>query len=279
MFAQQKFQIHPLFLLVSIIAYFLGMFVELICLSAIVLTHEMGHYLAAKYFRWNVSKIVLWPFGGVMETEDYYNRPSKEELIVTVAGPLQHIWIYGFIYLLSYWGISTSLTSLLLIMNTVILIFNLLPILPLDGGRFLFIALNKVIAFHRAIATMTIISMLMIVLMNGILLIIGWYNIQLTWLSVFLLLDNWFTWQSKHIFLLKHLLSRYFVSNVDRSDVHILQIPSGTPVSELVKQFKKGCYHFVHIENEGVLTEDECLKILFTQHQWDLSLNLQSEVS
>ncbi|GAA0456885.1 site-2 protease family protein [Alkalibacillus silvisoli] len=272
-------QLHPLFLIFSVLAYFFGMFIELLCLTIIVLIHELGHYLAAKSFGWNVSKIVIWPFGGVMETEDYFNRPNKEEFIVTIAGPIQHIWLYGVIYLLSVIGLNESVVSLLYFINTTILVFNLIPILPLDGGRFIFIAMNKLMAFHKSIASMTIISIIIIGIINGILLFIGWYNIQLAWISIFLLLDNWFTWRDKHIFLLKHLLSRYFVNGVDRSDFHLLQVPMDTPISELVKQFKKGCYHFVHIGQDTVLTEDECLRLLFTDYHRNLSHpNLNAKV-
>ncbi|MDV2581118.1 M50 family metallopeptidase [Alkalibacillus haloalkaliphilus] len=275
----RKIQLHPLFMILCVVAYFFGLFAELFCLTLIVFIHEMGHYIAARYFKWNVSKIVIWPFGGVMETEDYYNRPSKEELIVTIAGPLQHVWLYGAIFILSYVGVQDSFLFLLLAMNTAILLFNLLPILPLDGGRVIFIGLNQLLSFHKSIATMTLISIILIGFLNGILLFIGWYNIQIAWISIFLLLDNWFTWREKHIFLLKHLLSRYFVQNVDRSDIHLLQVPSGTPVTELVKLFKKGCYHYIHIGQDVVLSEDECLKILFTDRERTISNDkLKAEV-
>ncbi len=78
---------------------------------------------------------MVWPFGGVMETDDFYNRPSKEEFWVVIAGPLQHIWIYIVLLVMDGYHVEHVFLDQLWIVNTVILLFNLLPVLPLDGGK------------------------------------------------------------------------------------------------------------------------------------------------
>src|SRR5699024_11983500 len=60
-------------------------------LLSIVLFHELGHYGAAKFFKWRIKGIMLWIFGGVMDTDEHGNKPFHEDIIVTVAGPLQHL--------------------------------------------------------------------------------------------------------------------------------------------------------------------------------------------
>src|SRR5699024_314001 len=83
----------PLFLLLIVLSLFTGTFVQLFILFAIILIHEIGHYTLANHYQWHIQSIVLWVFGGVMKTTEATNRPIKEDIIVTVAGPLQHIWM------------------------------------------------------------------------------------------------------------------------------------------------------------------------------------------
>lgn len=260
-------QFHPLLLLFMIASYFLGRFTELLCFFIIITIHELGHLIAAKKLNWNISRLVIWPFGGVMETEDFYNKPNKEEWIVILSGPLQHLWIYAVLLSLEFFNVESIIIDQLFFANTVILLFNLLPILPLDGGRFIFLIVSKYFSFHQTIAIMSLLSIIFIASANVIIYMLGIYSIHFTFLSIFLILDNWLTWKNKHIFLLKHLLARYFVPYTSRSNIVVLKASPLTPISELVKKFKKECYHYIYLNNgEKAFTEDDCLKALFTEN-------------
>ena len=73
-------------------------FFELTMFLIIVLIHELGHAFAASFYSWRIKRISLLPFGGVAEMDEHGNRPLKEEAIVTLAGPLQHVWMIGGLY-------------------------------------------------------------------------------------------------------------------------------------------------------------------------------------
>src|SRR5699024_6775939 len=126
-----------------------GTFVHLFTLLSIVLIHEFGHYLAARHYKWRIYSIVLWVFGGVMKTDESGNKSIREDIIVTVAGPLQHLFIY---FLIS--GCSFLLPEHIVTMahyyNSAIFLFNLLPIYPLDGGKLVFYCLSIFIPFRKA---------------------------------------------------------------------------------------------------------------------------------
>lgn len=127
------------------------MFKEIIMLFFIVLVHELGHSYMAYRFRWRIKRITLLPFGGMAETEEYGNRPVREEFLVTINGPIQHLWLIGASFLLlktPYWTQGDH--EIFLFHNMAILLFNLLPILPLDGGRLMFSAYSYFFPFHKA---------------------------------------------------------------------------------------------------------------------------------
>ena len=83
------------------------------------------------------------PFGGVAELEEHGNKSLKEELVVVIAGPIQHVWMMLVGYMLFEAGwLNTDLYYFFMWNNIIILAFNLLPIWPLDGGKVLFNVLS-----------------------------------------------------------------------------------------------------------------------------------------
>ena len=116
--------------------------VEYISLFVIVLMHEFGHSLACKSVGGKSELIVLWPFGGVA----YVNPPQRPgaTLWSIAAGPLVNVLLAPVFHLLAaasragHWGPDAQLLFWwLLRINYGLLIFNLLPVYPLDGGQIL----------------------------------------------------------------------------------------------------------------------------------------------
>jgi len=129
----KKTKIHPLFWVILGIGGATGLFKEIMMLFVIVLIHELGHAFMANRFGWRISRILLLPFGGMAEMEEYGNRPVKEEILVTICGPLQHIWMMVASYLL----LSTPLWSeadhqTFIFHNVTILLFNFLHLFLLN---------------------------------------------------------------------------------------------------------------------------------------------------
>lgn len=115
---------------------------ECLALFAIVLMHEFGHSLATKQVGGTSDTIVLWPFGGVA----YVNAPPRPgaHLWSIVAGPLVNVVLFPILLVVQLFvarqGASESvetLASAVFGINVMLLVFNLLPIYPLDGGQIL----------------------------------------------------------------------------------------------------------------------------------------------
>lgn len=118
-----------------------------------VVLHELGHALLAKRFGVNTKKITLLPIGGMASLDKIPESP-KQELMVVIAGPLVNVAIAILIYLfvpihelanisltenLETFSELTLLNFLLylFIVNVGLVIFNIIPAFPMDGGRIL----------------------------------------------------------------------------------------------------------------------------------------------
>ena len=113
---------------------------EYLGLFAIVLMHEFGHSLACRQVGGKADQIILWPLGGVA----YVSPPPRPGATFwsIAAGPLVNVMLLPVFTVLMF--ISTNfppdlatLVKTLWVINTVLLVFNMLPIYPLDGGQIL----------------------------------------------------------------------------------------------------------------------------------------------
>ncbi|MFD7132534.1 site-2 protease family protein [Streptomyces sp. NPDC059894] len=107
---------------------------------ASVLVHELAHTVAALRFKLPVRRIQLQFFGGVSEIEKEAETPGREFWLAFV-GPLLSLALAGLFYLalqpVEPGTVPGVLLAGLMISNLIVAIFNLLPGLPLDGGRML----------------------------------------------------------------------------------------------------------------------------------------------
>lgn len=116
---------------------------EYLSLFLIVLLHEFGHAFACRQVGGQADRIVLWPLGGIA----FVNPPPRPGAYLwsIAAGPLVNVVLFPFLTLLEIAGVSADwrlnspdlyrFVTALWYMNTGLLIFNLLPIYPLDGGQ------------------------------------------------------------------------------------------------------------------------------------------------
>jgi Zn-dependent protease len=137
------------------------------CLFVCVVLHELGHSLVAQAFGVGVREIVLLPIGGVARLTREPQHPW-EELLIALAGPLVNVAIgalllvvalltFGSPWLLEgdiWQGMSrpswAGLLGNLLVSNLVLAVFNMIPALPMDGGRVLRAGLAMLLGRPRA---------------------------------------------------------------------------------------------------------------------------------
>jgi Zn-dependent protease len=118
----------------------------LIFLFASVFLHEMGHCRAARRVGGNASEVLLWPLGG-LATVDIPDRPANH-LAVAIGGPIVNLVLWLILLPIALYsgdGVGSFFlrmpvsdpVSIAAAVNLDLLLFNLLPAFPLDGGRIL----------------------------------------------------------------------------------------------------------------------------------------------
>ncbi len=103
---------------------------------AVVFLHELAHVTAARRFGVHVSDVELLPFGGVSRMGGEIVFDPTREMYVAAAGPATNLLLLGLGIALKNYGLwDDNLGSFFLQCNLMVAAFNLLPALPLDGGR------------------------------------------------------------------------------------------------------------------------------------------------
>ena len=130
------FLLNPYLIPVLAILAFFGFLPRVFFFCLLVLLHELGHVFAATSFGLHVKEVELLPFGGVARIDDLLEADPLVEACVALAGPLTSFFLAGLTYyLIQLETFPLDWLQLSLRANIGIGLFNLLPGLPLDGGR------------------------------------------------------------------------------------------------------------------------------------------------
>ncbi|HLR08326.1 MAG TPA: M50 family metallopeptidase [Bacillota bacterium] len=268
--------LHPILMLFIAIAFLTGTFVELLIIFCIVLFHELGHYSMALLFKWRIQGIVLWIFGGVMETDEYGNRPLYEELLVTIAGPFQHIVLYLILFLgmlLNF--LPSSILEMALYYNSLILFFNLIPIWPLDGGKFLFLLLSYWLPYKTAHQTIILLSIFLSFILACVFLFFMPFSLSAFCIALFLAAENRVEWKRRYYVFIRFLLERYQNGNVVKV-VDPIVISHHASLMDVFAQFRREKKHAIYVTYPGnrrkTMDENDCLYCFFQKRRYDLTI-------
>lgn len=126
--------VHPVFLAYLTVLFFCGAERAAFLSVGVVLLHEVGHFAVARRVGIKLSDVVLYPYGAVMDTDFDTSEPDSWK--VAIAGPLVNLVLalLGLVVMLAGGGeVAVDFVNA----NLTVCLFNLLPVYPLDGGRFI----------------------------------------------------------------------------------------------------------------------------------------------
>jgi Zn-dependent protease len=193
--------IHPTFFLLPLLAMMQsaggGAWTSIFCAVVIlaifgcVLLHELGHALMARYFGIRTRDITLYPIGGIARLEKMSEKPT-EDLLIAVAGPAVNVAIVGLLTPFALFGLVAgahlahgeagpiidpangllpilgAFAVSLWIANIILVVFNLLPVFPMDGGRVLRALLGLWTTHLRATEIASRVGLVMAVLLAAV---------------------------------------------------------------------------------------------------------------
>jgi Zn-dependent protease len=161
-----------------------------LALIACLVFHEYGHIRAMKYFKMPTKGIYLIPFMGGLALSDGKINTRWQDVVISIMGPTFGMFL-SIVALIIYWITDLPFFAALASLNALLNLFNLLPILPLDGGHIL-----KSISF--SFNSIVGIGLCALAALAGIYFS---YLFHLTLLTVMLLIgavDILFEWRARH---------------------------------------------------------------------------------
>ncbi|HEU4762756.1 MAG TPA: site-2 protease family protein, partial [Gemmatimonadales bacterium] len=158
-------KVHVTFLLllaVFLVAGGVAAVIMILAIFACVVAHEFGHVAMARRFGVRTPDVILLPIGGLARLERMPEEP-RQELLIALAGPAVTLLLAAIFYAVLRAGgaappllpslrvAGDSLLSDLYRINVLLLLFNLIPAFPMDGGR----VLRAILAARQGLARAT----------------------------------------------------------------------------------------------------------------------------
>jgi len=146
-----KLKINIFLLLLIVIYAYYGVWLEILLIFSAVFLHEMAHSISALILKVKISEIELMPFGGQAKVEDFTGLEPEKEIIIALAGPMLSLLLAGFFYFLfPYNNHANNYVEIFTNINLLLGAFNLIPALPLDGGRILRALLSLLLGYKKS---------------------------------------------------------------------------------------------------------------------------------
>ncbi|AUS28128.1 Zn-dependent protease [Paenibacillus polymyxa] len=254
-----------------------GHFIEIMTLFTLVFIHELGHATAASLLGARLLSIQMLPFGGVAVIEDQGKLNAWKEIVIALAGPLQNgIMIIILLWLRHVSGLEHDYVNYIIQGNAVIALFNLLPILPLDGGKILQSLISLFFSYHRTLVwtfRASIVTSLLFCLygISPLLRQDEPLHLNLLAVGIFLLYSNIVDYRNIPYRFIRFLLGRDELFYREAAKGSIALPIVSLPVKHLepvLRLFRRDRYHMVYVMNEqgrivAVLPEQRLIRSYF----------------
>lgn len=203
------FKVSPLTYIILLSALLCGYFNYVLIITTILFVHDFGHIIIMKINKINVYEINILPFGSTIKSDINYNIKSFKQLFISVAGVAAQGLLFFTFFLFYRIGIINDISyHIFLYYNKLIIIFNILPIIPLDGSKILLSLIENILPYKLSLKMVNVWSLIWIFLFIS-------FNVKtfnLVLISVFLFLKTYEEILNHYLIFNKFLLERYLYS-------------------------------------------------------------------
>ncbi len=262
-----KLSVHPLTFIFAIISIILGYGFYFAVYITTALLHECGHIFYAQGIGYKCDSISIAPYGA---TTIYRLKgiSVKDEVYLCLCGPLVNVFLC-IIVVASWWffPITYAYTEVILTANIIMLIINLLPVSPLDGGRILRLILESIFSKKAAYICRLTLSVLCIV---GLILcfIFALNNISLLIFALFILVS---LFEKEREFSLVEFTQIKSLQN--GMEIKYVMCAEGITYRRAMRFLDRRKYLILQIERGDMLdevTQDELFERLKTKGLYDI---------
>lgn len=260
-----------LWLIPLILCAFSGGYIQtFLCAYFSAFLHELAHILCAKVLKVKISQVTLYPFGICGRLNSGYIRSSEKEFFIAAAGPFASLilfWVFTFLHKLYPLDLLTFTADANLALCTA----NLIPILPLDGGRIFKAMLTSKYGIIPAYNFMCKLSKILVIFLFAIAIavfILCGFNFSLILISAFLI-QNLCSEQKalSHITAKEILQSDKKIQSPHSIPVKALCVSENSTASHLLRHLSYDCYYIVYVLDKDsrlvrTLTETQILTAL-----------------
>lgn len=156
-----KIEIHNITYITMLISFLSGYFQYIYILLLIIFIHEFGHFFISNLINIKANKIIIYPFGGLTIYDSDLNLNTNKELVSLLGGITFQLLFYFLVVIIHNNNLMThNVFNIIKRINIILISFNFLPILPLDGGRLLNILLDKIFPYKLSNKLTLIVSIL-----------------------------------------------------------------------------------------------------------------------
>jgi stage IV sporulation protein FB len=262
-----RLKINLLMIPAVILLVVFGMGDVVLCTIPALILHEWAHIIAAAALGMTITEMELFPFGCAAKMQCFAMSRAKE-IIVAAAGPAANMLAACAVFIIDRYYESFAISGKLISANLAIATINLLPALPLDGGRIARAAFASFMGFRRATKFMSLLGVFfaaIIVAVGVIAAVQGTFNPSFFVMGFFLCLSSIKEMKSAPYTLIRDLSGkRQRMDSRKTITINRFAAMQGEKVSDIMREFEAGKYNIVTVldKNMGVVGELDERQIL-----------------
>ncbi|MTI68761.1 MAG: hypothetical protein FH751_00705 [Firmicutes bacterium] len=264
-----KIKINIFFIILLAIYIYIGYFIDICIILFSLIIHEISHIVMAVKKGVKIDEICLLPFGGFIKLKSFISENPKKEILTCIMGPLSNLIIAIIFIIINECFVSVYMVEYIIRINLFLFILNMLPILPLDGGRII----RGILSYNIGIKLATKVIMILTYIISSLTMVYGSLNILKNNEGIYIILLGVYIVIAARkekdlaafIFIKQILTKKEKILKKGVMKAHFLVGLKSVTIKSILDNFLPGKYHIIIvIDNSGTqlgtINEEELIK-------------------